>query len=185
MIFINKLYIVFIICIGYLLYAGNNKEIVIPDESLRFRIIPNSNNIEDQSIKMKVKDNLQKILPNIIGNSSNILEIEENINSNIDLIKDNIKLRAEILHFLRNKMYDLGFTEVQTPILTASWPEGYYESLVISLGEAKGDNWWCVLFPPLCLVEAEESSEVEYKLYIKEIFLFSSQHFFKFFIFFS
>ena len=54
MIFINKLYIVFIICIGYLLYAGNNKEIVIPDESLRFRIIPNSNNIEDQSIKMKV-----------------------------------------------------------------------------------------------------------------------------------
>ena len=49
------------------------------------------------------------------------------------------------------------------------YPEGYYESLVVSLGEAKGDNWWCVLFPPLCLVEAEESSKVEYKLYIKEI----------------
>ena len=43
------------------------------------------------------------------------------------------------------------------------------ESLLITLGEGKGDNWWCVLFPPLCLVEAEESSEVEYKFFIQEL----------------
>ena len=47
-------------------------------------------------------------------------------------VKDNIKLRAEILHFLRNKMYDLGFTEVQTPILTASSPEGARDFVVPS-----------------------------------------------------
>ena len=170
MIFINKLYIVFIICIGYLLYAGNNKEIVIPDESLRFRIIPNSNNIEDQSIKMKVKDNLQKILPNIIGNSSNILEIEENINSNIDLIKDNIRKTLDTEKAFYKFDISLGKNYFPSKeVYKVVYPEGYYESLVISLGEAKGDNWWCVLFPPLCLVEAEESSEVEYKLYIKEI----------------
>lgn len=170
MIFINKLYIVFIICIGYLLYAGNNKEIVIPDESLRFRIIPNSNNIEDQSIKMKVKDNLQKILPNIIGNSSNILEIEENINSNIDLIKDNIRKTLDTEKAFYKFDISLGKNYFPSKeVYKVVYPEGYYESLVVSLGEAKGDNWWCVLFPPLCLVEAEESSEVEYKLYIKEI----------------
>ena len=49
---------------------------------------------------------------------------------------------------------------------------GEYESLVITLGEGKGDNWWCVLFPPLCMLEAEDQtqkSNLEYKSYIKEI----------------
>ena len=45
--------------------------------------------------------------------------------------------------------------------------EGYYDSLVIKLGKGKGKNWWCVLFPPLCLMETDEN--VEYKFYVKEI----------------
>ena len=47
-------------------------------------------------------------------------------------VKDNILLRAEVLHYLRNKMYDMGFTEVQTPILTASSPEGARDFVVPS-----------------------------------------------------
>lgn len=50
-----------------------------------------------------------------------------------------------------------------------TYKDGYYESLVVTLGEGKGDNWWCVLFPPLCLLEAEESTDVEYKSYVKEL----------------
>ena len=53
-----------------------------------------------------------------------------------------------------------------------TYDEGNYESLLVTLGSGKGDNWWCVLFPPLCLLEAEESSDVkdvEYKSFIKEI----------------
>ena len=52
-----------------------------------------------------------------------------------------------------------------------TYKEGNYESLVVKLGEGKGENFWCVLFPPLCLLEAEESDkdEVEYKSFIKEI----------------
>lgn len=49
-----------------------------------------------------------------------------------DLVKDNIKLRSEVLHFIRNEMYDMGFTEVQTPILTASSPEGARDFVVPS-----------------------------------------------------
>lgn len=49
-----------------------------------------------------------------------------------EAVKKNINLRAEVLHFLRNKMYDLGFTEVQTPILTASSPEGARDFVVPS-----------------------------------------------------
>ena len=56
-----------------------------------------------------------------------------------------------------------------------TYDEGYYESLVVTLGEGEGDNWWCVLFPPLCLMEAEEANadEVEYKSFIKEISSFA------------
>ena len=48
---------------------------------------------------------------------------------------------------------------------------GIYESLVITIGEGNGDNWWCVLFPPLCLLEAEktEIEEVEYQFFVKKM----------------
>ena len=51
------------------------------------------------------------------------------------------------------------------------YPEGNYESLVITLGFGLGDNWWCVLFPPLCLLEAEEEevSTANYTFYVREV----------------
>lgn len=50
-----------------------------------------------------------------------------------------------------------------------TYEEGYYESVLVTLGKGEGDNWWCVLFPPLCLLEAEESDEVEYKFFVQEL----------------
>ena len=47
------------------------------------------------------------------------------------------------------------------------YKEGYYESLVITLGSGKGDNWWCLLFPKMCLVEINDNTE--YKLWFKEV----------------
>ena len=52
-----------------------------------------------------------------------------------------------------------------------TYKEGNYESLVITLGKGSGDNFWCVLFPPLCLLETDESnsSDVEYTFFVKEL----------------
>ena len=52
------------------------------------------------------------------------------------------------------------------------YDEGYYESLVVTLCEGKGDNWWCVLFPPICALEedSENYEKIEYSFYIKEMF---------------
>ena len=47
--------------------------------------------------------------------------------------------------------------------------EGEYKSLVVTLGNGLGDNWWCVLFPPLCLLEATESTDVEYHSYVVDL----------------
>ena len=53
-----------------------------------------------------------------------------------------------------------------------TYKEGNYESLVVTLGNGKGDNWWCVMFPPLCLMDTEEQnlSNAEYHFWIKDIF---------------
>ena len=164
MIFINKLYIVFTVCIVYLLLGSNNKEVVIPKDSLRFRIISNSNELSDQNTKLKVKTNLQKILPNIIDKTSNIIETEEKIRDNMSLIQNNIRQTLDKEGDFSSFNISLGknyFPEKE--FYGVKYPEGNYESLVI------GDNWWCVLFPPLCLVEAEEHTDVEYKFFVKEI----------------
>lgn len=50
------------------------------------------------------------------------------------------------------------------------YPSGKYESLVITLGSGFGDNWWCVLYPPLCLIDEDmDTSDVVYRSYIKDI----------------
>ena len=48
------------------------------------------------------------------------------------------------------------------------YKEGYYESIVITIGDGKGDNWWCVLFPNLCLVDLENNEKIEYKSWVAE-----------------
>ena len=52
-----------------------------------------------------------------------------------------------------------------------NYESGNYESLVITLGNGIGNNWWCVMFPPLCLLEAknENTDEINYKFYVQEI----------------
>ena len=50
------------------------------------------------------------------------------------------------------------------------YPEGEYESLVITLGSGLGDNWWCVLYPPLCLIEDNKiTDDVEYRLLVQDV----------------
>jgi stage II sporulation protein R len=53
-----------------------------------------------------------------------------------------------------------------------TYEEGYYESLVITLGSGMGDNWWCLMYPPLCLMESESEnlSNANYQLFVKNIF---------------
>ena len=57
----------------------------------------------------------------------------------------------------------------QYPAQTKFYSEDSQITLVIEIGESKGNNYWCVLFPPLCLIEAEESDDVEYSCFIGEI----------------
>lgn len=148
----------------------NSKDIIIPKEAIRLRVIANSNNSEDQKVKYEVTNHMQEKIYELLKNTKNIDEARKIINNNIDYLSSEVekKLEAEAYPFSYELKYGLNFFPEKI-YKGVKYEEGYYESLLITLGEGEGNNWWCVLFPPLCIMEAEESDEVEYKFFIQEI----------------
>jgi stage II sporulation protein R len=143
---------------------------IIPDSAIRMRVVPNSNSLYDQQIKNKVKNELQTSMYLLLKDTKGISEARNVINNNISNIDQQIDTLLKEENY--NLGYKLNFSYNYFPAKEYKgvvYEEGYYESVLVTLGEGKGDNWWCVLFPPLCLLEAEESDEVEYKSFIKEL----------------
>ncbi len=149
-----------------------SEELKIPDEAIRLRVLANSNTTYDQAIKMKVSAKLQKELFSLLKETKGIEEARKIIQKNIDTLS---KTTEQVL---KEENYDKGYKITfgqnyfpEKKYKGVVYDEGYYESLLITLGEGKGNNWWCVLFPPLCLMEAEETEtdKVEYKFFIEEL----------------
>lgn len=143
-----------------------SKQELLPEDSIRFRIIANSNSNLDQGTKMLIKKDLEQNLFKLLENSRSPEETRKIISENETIIKDTIEKY--------NVTYTMHYGENYFPTKNykgVTYEEGNYESLVISLGEGKGNNWWCVMYPPLCLLESqgEEYNEVEYKSYFQEI----------------
>lgn len=143
----------------------NEESVLIPKESIRFRIIANSNNVEDQKLKLGIKNELQREVISKLSTNSYVTT-KESIEASINTIDKVLKKH--------NISYNISYGENYFPEKSFKgviYPKGEYQSLVVTLGEGLGDNWWCVLFPPLCLLEANEAeySDVEYSLYTKEI----------------
>lgn len=158
------------IIVTFLIYNELKEDtVIIPDTAIRLRVIPNSNSSLDQSMKNKVKEYLE-------NNTYQILKEEENIEEARKLIKDNIpELEENITKIFNDNNYNMNYTVnygynyfPNKEYRGIKYNEGYYESIVISIGEAQGDNWWCVLFPNLCLIDLEQKNNVEYKYWIVE-----------------
>lgn len=158
-----------IICVLFLItliFMSSKKQesVIIPKESIRFRLIANSNSIEDQTLKKTIKKDLET---NFIQNLStnNISNTEKSIKESLNII-DNVMRNY-------NVNYDVSYGNNYFPekeYKGVKYPEGKYKSLVITLGEGNGDNWWCVLFPPLCLMETDNNADdIEYKFYVQNI----------------
>lgn len=161
-----------ILIIGIFLFNNKTEAVVIPNDAIRLRVIPNSNSSYDQEIKMKVSKVLQQNLYNLLKDIKGSSNAREVINENLDEIDKSIN------ELLIKEKYDLGYKInygdnyfPEKEYKGIKYEEGNYESLLVTLGSGTGDNWWCVLFPPLCLIEADESEteEVEYKFFIQEL----------------
>lgn len=154
----------------FLIGAVGTKALAIPAEAIRFRVVPNSNSIYDQEIKTKVRDVLQEELYQLLKNTKGVDEAREMIRDHLDDFDKKVAL------VLEKEKYDLsynirfGYNHFPEKVYKGTtYKEGMYESVLVTIGKGEGDNWWCVLFPPLCLIEAEESTKVEYTSFVKEL----------------
>lgn len=162
--------IVCILVVYYIIGAKAEASLKIPDEAIRFRVIANSNSKNDQDVKHIVKDEVQNYMSSILQNIDNIEVSRKIIIDNLDKI--NTKIDQVLIRENYNYPFEVNFGLNYFPSKEYKgliYEDGYYESLVITLGNGEGDNWWCVLFPPLCLLEAEEGEEVEYTSFVKEL----------------
>ena len=164
--------VLIIVGIIILIVIYNNEEkkyLTIPDEAIRYRIIPNSNSAEDIAAKESIQKSLEKDLKEIMDTSS-IQETRNKIITNLDKIKNNIENTKNKINYDKNINIKYGlnyFPEKQYEGIT--YDEGYYESLVVEIGKAEGNNFWCVLFPPLCMMETENTEDVEYTFFLTDI----------------
>ena len=149
--------------------AKNN---LIPEDAIRIRVIANSNSKYDQEIKNKIKGTLETEMYNILKNTTDLEEARVLINNNLYNVEKNIYTTLQKEKY--KLPFDINFGLNYFPekkYKGVTYKEGYYESVVVTLGEGLGDNWWCVLFPPLCMLEAEETNttDVEYTTLVKTI----------------
>ena len=153
----------FIMIVLVCIHGKNN--ILIPDNAIRFRIIANSDLKEDQELKLTIKSDVEKELYKLISDAKSIEEARSIISNNLTTV-DNILKKYDV-------SYDINYGYNYFPIKEykgITYKEGNYESLVITLGSGLGHNWWCVLFPPLCLLDEEINIEnAEYELYVSKL----------------
>lgn len=164
----RKIFLILLALVIIYTYKSNEQNIFIPNSSIRLRVIPNSNSPSDILIKEKVKEYLEKNVYNLTKESTSIENARKNISDNIPKINEHINDIFKENNYPISYDINFGYNYFPKKVYKGiTYDEGYYESLVIAIGEANGDNWWCVLFPNFCLIDTNNSHE--YKLYFKEL----------------
>lgn len=164
----KKLIFLLIAAVGVSVFMSNNEYVEIPSTSIRMRVIANSDSSEDQNNKKIVKSAVEEKLYEITEGEKDYNKIDNIIESNKDIldnvVDDVIKKNNLGLEFKSN--YGMNYFPEKT-FKGLTYEAGNYKSYVVTLGEGSGENWWCVLYPPLCLVD-EEKSDYEYHSLIKD-----------------
>lgn len=153
----NSSIVLFLLFIYILFSAGSYSLAISSDLSqsvFRLHVLANSDSKEDQELKLKVRDNLLDFMNEICSNCSTKEEAMKIANENKDkfqeiaenTIKENgfnysVKININNFYFPTKLYGDI------------SLPAGYYDALRVEIGEAKGQNWWCVMFPSLCFID--------------------------------
>lgn len=134
----------------------NSNDIVedISDKLIRFHVLANSDTDVDQELKMKVRDEVLKYISPILDESNSLEESRE-----ILKLED-----SNIINIAEEVIKEEGFDySVETTLTRENFPvkeygnivlpQGEYEAYRILIGDGEGQNWWCVMFPPLCFVD--------------------------------
>lgn len=170
----KKIIVTFLILIVLFITSSGSgdKKVMIPKDAIRFRVIANSDSEIDQMEKKKIANKLGSDIISSLKNSNSLEETRSILKSKVGYFKNVIEDTMKEDHYDSSVNINYGYNVFpEKEYKGVVYKEGEYESLVVTLGEGSGENFWCVLFPPLCLLEAEEeeTNEVEYKSLIKEV----------------
>ena len=125
--------------------ADEQKEIA--DKIVRLHVVANSDSESDQALKLRVRDEVAILLNEKLGSAETVSQAKDIIYENIDEISRAAGTAAEgypVKVTLENEIFPTREYE------TFSLPAGNYTSLRVTIGSGSGQNWWCVVFPPLC-----------------------------------
>lgn len=127
----------------------------IPEESIRLRILANSDNAIDQAVKRHVRDAVVEEMGRWVNAQHSIEEARLTIHAHMSDIERVVAEELQSRGFEYGFKAELGIVPFPTKMYGSKvYPAGDYEALRITLGKGEGQNWWCVLFPPLCFVDA-------------------------------
>lgn len=172
--------LILVVCLLFTKEVRSEENILmIPDEAIRLRILANSDSAADQQLKIIVRDDVNAYITELVAPIVNIEEAREVIAEHIPeiekVIEDTLKRENGDEQFKVEYSSNVTFpTKVYGNL---EYPAGNYEAVQIRLGAGQGENWWCVLFPPLCfidfsteLADTEESEEVEVEFFFLKWF---------------
>ena len=134
----------------------------VSNKIFRLHIIANSDSAEDQALKLKVRDRILRDFGDNFSSAADIIyaeQIAEEKLSEIENIAQNEILENGYEYTAKARIVHMYFDTRYYGDITM--PAGYYDALRITIGEGRGKNWWCVMFPPMCLSAAEEHAELE------------------------
>lgn len=133
----------------------------IPQESIRLRIIANSDSVQDQWLKREVRDALIAQMETWADDISSFEEAQEVVAANLPVLQEVVDKTVRERGFSYTAVVDFGQVPFPTKLYGSYvYPAGDYEALRVRIGEAKGQNWWCVLFPPLCFIDMSNGDAV-------------------------
>ena len=137
-------------------FIPSEEDLAIYENTVRLHVIANSDSEHDQSVKLLVRDSvlseLQSLLSQVQSHEDALQIIEENLEHLRTVCNETLEALGEEptaeLYFKQEKYPTRHYENI-------SLPAGVYQSLQIRLGDAEGQNWWCVLFPTLCTSAAK------------------------------
>jgi stage II sporulation protein R len=159
----KKLLILTFVILGLTVILGLlpiHGETEIYQNVLRLHVIANSDSEDDQALKLSVRDTVLEKTKHLFKDCRSRDAAEAILNENIALIEQVAQEAVWKAGYSYSVTVELGEEEYPTKNYeSCCFPSGEYLSLRIKIGEAQGQNWWCVLFPPLCLSAASEGDD--------------------------
>lgn len=158
--FTKALCIAFVLTVFYSVIPFEAECNEISNEVFRIHILANSDSQSDQSLKLKVRDEILVFSERLFESADSKEEAENIVRENMD----------EIIAVAQKKVYDEGYrykvnAELTNMYFTTRYyeqftmPSGMYDALRVTIGEGEGKNWWCVMYPSICLSASIESDE--------------------------